>query len=149
VDPPFLAGVSGVSAWPVIVVAAGPKGYGGTATGAVAVVSALEQRSRWIGTSRRASAVALYVYDPTDVDVTASEMLRLSRLEYTPADGYFLKRHGDLLRPGTTRLRLDVGVYHFKSLRDVQVRIHRPEVVRVLTSSGVLPSPGVHPGRQP
>jgi hypothetical protein len=76
----------------------------------------------------------LYVYAATDVDVTATEILRLSRLAYAPADGYFLQRHGDLQPPGTTRLRLEVGVYHFKSLRDVQLRIHRPDAVRVLTA---------------
>jgi hypothetical protein len=78
-----------------------------------------EHRRPWTSTTHRTPAVALYVYDPTDIDVTATEILRLSRLAYTPAAGYFLQRHGDLLHPGTTTLRLDVGVYHFKSLRDV------------------------------
>jgi hypothetical protein len=103
-------------------------------------VSVLEHQAEsvdgWSSTAHRAPAVALYVYDATDVDVTAMEILRLSRLAYTPTDGYFLQRHGDLLRPGTTRLRLEVGVYHFKSVRDVQLRIHRPDAVRVLTPGG-------------
>jgi hypothetical protein len=110
-------------------------------------VEAVDDPGGWTSTTHRASAVALYVYEPTDVDVTASEVLRLSRLDYTAADGYFLQRHGDLLRPGMTRLRLDVGVYHFKSLRDVQVRIHRADAVTVLTSRASSPGPDPGSGR--
>jgi hypothetical protein len=97
-------------------------------------------------TRHRTSAVALYVNEPTDIDVTATEILRLSRLARTPADGFFLQHHGDLLQPGTTRLRLEIGVYHFKSLRDVQLHIHRPDAVQVVTRN-VSPGPDVYPGR--
>ena len=88
--------------------------------------------------SRRASSVALYVYDTAEVELAATERLRLSRLAYSPADGFVLEPYGDLIGPGTTRLRLEVGVYHFKSIRDVQLRIHQAGAVQVMTPQGPL-----------
>jgi hypothetical protein len=86
-----------------------------------------------IGGTRRAPAVALYVYEAADVDLTLSETLRLSRLVYSPTDGYVLEHHGDLIRPGTTKLRLEVGVFHFKSINDVRLRIDPPDAVLIVT----------------
>lgn len=114
---------------------AGKGGEGAQAEGAstLDIEHRQGQASPVTGSIRRASAVALYVYDAADVELTASETLRLSRLAYSSNDGYFLERHGDLLQPGTTRLRLMVGVYHFKSAHDVQLRIHQAGAVKVVT----------------
>jgi hypothetical protein len=43
-------------------------------------------------------------------------------------------------------LRLEVGVYHFKSLRDVQLRIHRADAVTVVTPRGSSPGPDPRSG---
>lgn len=122
-----LAGLRGVRAWS----GAFDPGTEGVLT--LRVEHRQGQASPVTGGIRPASAVALYVYDAADVELTASETLRLSRLAYSANDGYFLERHGDLLQPGTTSLRLEVGVYHFKSARDVRLRIHQAGAVKVVT----------------
>ncbi|HEX6871233.1 MAG TPA: hypothetical protein VF163_09055 [Micromonosporaceae bacterium] len=88
--------------------------------------------------SRRASAVALYVYERAEVELTITETLRLSRLAHTPSDGFFLERHGELLPPGCHRLALATGVYHFKSVNDVHVRLLQPEKIQVVTPQGPM-----------
>lgn len=64
-------------------------------------------------------AVALYAYAASEVQVTAQETLAVDRLAYTAADGFVAERHGELLPPGTTALRLDEGVYHFRAVANV------------------------------
>lgn len=93
---------------------------------------------RSVLSSRPASAVALYVYERATVELTVTEVLRLSRLAHSPTDGFVLERYGELLPPGTVELRLDVGVYHFKSARDVRLRIGGSGAVRVVTPRGPL-----------
>ncbi len=109
-----------------------------------------EQANRWNSSTHRTSAVALYVYDAADVELTITEILRLSHLAYSSADGFVLEQHGDLLRPGTTRLRLEVGVYHFKCVNDVQLRIDQSDAVQVVTPQTApadlrVPLPGRRP----
>lgn len=97
---------------------------------------------RVAGTARKATsvgaclAVALYVYAASEVRVTAQETLGIDRLAYTEADGFVAERHGELLPPGTTTLRLDEGVYHFRAVANVQLALSQDSAVTVVETNG-------------
>ncbi|MFC0533014.1 hypothetical protein [Phytohabitans kaempferiae] len=77
--------------------------------------------------------VALYVYEASDVEFTAEETVRLDRLAYSAESGFVAERHGDLLQPGTTALRLEKGVYHFRTGHDAGLRVDPAGAVTVRT----------------
>lgn len=68
-------------------------------------------------------AAALYVYAASDVEFGTHESLRLDKLAYSQTDGYVAEHHGGLLPAGTTTVRLQEGVYHFRAAGDVQFRV--------------------------
>src|SRR5262245_22363915 len=78
--------------------------------------------------------VLLYVSAPGDIDLTAQETVRLDRIEYSTVDGFTADRYGDLLRPGTNRVRLEPGVYHFRTLHDARLHVVQPGAVTVAAS---------------
>ena len=78
--------------------------------------------------------VRLYVYEPSDVELDAREKVQMHRLAYSDRDGFSAEKHGGLLRPGTSRLRLETGVYHFRTLDDAALRIAAGGRVTVLGS---------------
>jgi len=86
-----------------------------------------------------ASFVVLLVNTSAEVEFTSREAIRLDRLAYTEMDGYFADRHGDLLQ-GATRLRLDEGVYHFRAVRDVDLRVADSAAVTVVAAPSFLTS---------
>jgi hypothetical protein len=79
--------------------------------------------------------VVLYVHASSDIELTARETVRLDRLAYSEADGFVAERHGDLLEPGTTQVRLAEGVYHFRTAHDAQLRVADPDSVTVVAPS--------------
>jgi hypothetical protein len=56
------------------------------------------------------------------LELHVRETVRLDRLTPT-ADGYVAEQHGALLAPGVTQLQLEAGLYHLRTLEDVQLRI--------------------------
>jgi len=97
---------------------------------------------------------ALYVYEPSHVEVSTHETVRLDRLAYSQADGWTVQRHGDLLQPGTTTVGLEPGVYRFRTTTDAQVRLGQDSSVTVVTPPTTngdkdvppMPRPKVVPG---
>lgn len=81
-------------------------------------------------------AVALYVYTASEVRVTTQETLGVDRLAHTAADGFVAERYGGLLPPGTTTLRLDEGVYHFRAVANVQLALTKDSLVTVVETNG-------------
>ena len=79
--------------------------------------------------------VRLYVYEPSDVELDAREKVQLRRLAYSAVHGFTAERHGGLLPPGTSRLRLDPGVYHFRALDDAALRVASGGAVTVVDDS--------------
>ena len=66
---------------------------------------------------------ALYVYQPSVVEMDVHEHVRVDSLTYSEADGFTLQHHGELLPPGTNRLLLEAGVYHFRTVNDADLRV--------------------------
>jgi hypothetical protein len=70
--------------------------------------------------------VALYVSEPSQVELTVADHVRLDRVTEASAE-----RHGDLIRPGTTSMNLAEGTYLFRTGADAQVRADA-EVIQVI-----------------
>ena len=81
------------------------------------------------------AAVALYVPQAATIDITAREQLRLDRLVHDADTGYSLQRHGPLIAPGATALRLPAGVYHFRAEQDVTVDVTEAGAVRFVAQA--------------
>jgi len=71
--------------------------------------------------------VALYVAAPAVVSLTVHDHVQLDRLTGTSAE-----RYGDLVRPGTTPVRLAAGTYVFRTTGDAQVQLGQDTPVHVL-----------------
>src|SRR5437763_15744901 len=67
--------------------------------------------------------VNMYVDQPSCIELSVRETVRIDRLQPTAADGYVAKQHGALLAPGVTQLQLEAGLYHFRTLDDAQLRV--------------------------
>jgi hypothetical protein len=80
-------------------------------------------------------AVVLYVAAPTTVMLTAHETVRIDRLERSADSGVTAGRHGELLRPGTSTIRLDRGTYHFRTASDARLHVTDPDSVMMSTSA--------------
>jgi hypothetical protein len=96
--------------------------------------------------------VALYVYEPSNVVLSAPETVRLDRLAFSQPGGWTTEQHGDLLPPGSSTLRLGPGVYHFRTLSDAQLRLAPASSVQVITprlASGKDPWPEPPPPPPP
>ena len=65
----------------------------------------------------------MYVDQPSCIELHVRETVRLDRLQPTAANGYVVEQHGALLMPGVTRLQLEAGMYHFRTLNDAQLRV--------------------------
>lgn len=64
---------------------------------------------------------------PAVVSLTVHDHVQLDRLTGTSAE-----RHGDLLPPGTTSVRLAAGTYVFRTLAEAQVQLGEGTPVQVL-----------------
>ena len=82
---------------------------------------------RWTAAAYTCLMVALYVAEPAVVSLTVHDHVQLDRLTGTSAE-----RHGGLISPGTTRVRLAAGTYVFRTTADAQVQLGEDTPVHVL-----------------
>ena len=85
---------------------------------------------RWPAAAYTCLMVALYVAEPAIVNLTVHDHVRLDRLTGTSAE-----RHGDLVPPGTTPVRLAAGTYVFRTTADAQVQLNEGTPVEVTAVS--------------
>lgn len=71
--------------------------------------------------------VALYVAEPAVVSLTVHDHVQLDQVTGTSA-----QRHGSLIPPGTTQVRLAAGTYLFRTTADAQVQLAEGAPVHVL-----------------
>jgi hypothetical protein len=81
---------------------------------------------RWTAAAYTCLMVALYVAAPAVVTLTVHDHVQLDRVTGTSAE-----RHGDLLPPGTTPVRLAAGTYLFRTTSDAQVQLNDGAAVSV------------------
>ena len=81
---------------------------------------------RWTAAAYTCLMVALYVAEPAIVSLTVHDHVQLDRLTGTSAE-----RHGGLLPPGTTPVRLAAGTYVFRTTGDAQVQLNKGAAVEV------------------
>jgi hypothetical protein len=92
--------------------------------------------------------VALHVKQPSVVELTVGDKVQLDRL-MPVSHGYVAERHGDLVGPGVTMLRLDQGCYFFKTLSDAHLRVVQGGVETAVATIGKdppSPPPDAGPG---
>jgi hypothetical protein len=65
----------------------------------------------------------MYVDRPICLELHVQETVRIDRLQHRAADEYVAAQYGALLTPGVTKLQLDKGRYHFRTLEDAQLRV--------------------------
>jgi hypothetical protein len=82
---------------------------------------------RWTAAAYTCLMVALYVAEPAIVSLTVHDHVQLDRVTGTSAE-----RHGGLVPPGTTQVRLAAGTYVFRTTGDAQVQLGEDTPVRVL-----------------
>ena len=80
----------------------------------------------WAAAAYSSLMVALYVAEPAIVSLTVHDHVRLDRVTGTSAE-----RHGGLLPPGTTPVRLAAGTYVFRTTGDAQVQLSEDTPVHV------------------
>jgi len=85
---------------------------------------------RWTPAAYTCLMVALYVAESAVVNLTVHDHVRLDRLTGTSAE-----RHGDLVPPGTTPVRLAAGTYVFRTTGDAQVQLSEDTPVHVLAAT--------------
>jgi hypothetical protein len=85
---------------------------------------------RWTNTAYTCLMVALYVAEPSHIQLTVQDRVRIDRVTATGVE-----QHGELMQPGTASVYLTEGVYYFRSTRDVQVHLAGNAAVRVLAES--------------
>jgi hypothetical protein len=71
---------------------------------------------------RKALHVTLNVLEPSTVDLTVGEKVQLDRLVPSRA-GHVAERRGGLLKPGSTTMALEPGLYFFKTLSDAHLKV--------------------------
>jgi hypothetical protein len=87
---------------------------------------------------RKPLQVSLQVKRPSVVELTVGDKVQLDRL--APAShGYVAERHGDLIEPGVTTLRLDQGCYFFKTMSEAHLRVVQGGVETTAISLGKDP----------
>jgi hypothetical protein len=81
---------------------------------------------RWTAAAYICLMVALYVAEPSIVNLTVHDHVQLDRVTGTSAE-----RHGGLLPPGTTQVHLAAGTYVFRTTGDAQVQLDESAAVSV------------------
>lgn len=87
-----------------------------------------------------ASMVILWVHVASEIELTVREVVRLDHIVHSAADGPTAGRYGDLIQPGRSVLRLEEGVYHFRTLHDADLRIADATAISVTTPDDDLTS---------
>ena len=85
---------------------------------------------RWTAAGDTCLMVALTVAEPAVVSLTVHDHVQLDRVTGTSAE-----RHGDLIAPGTTPVRLAAGTYVFRTTADAQVQLGKDAPVHVLVAA--------------
>src|SRR3954471_18439843 len=65
---------------------------------------------RWTNAAYTCLMVALYVAEPSHVQLTVQDRVRIDRVT---ASG--VEQHGELMQPGTTSVHLAEGTYYFRT----------------------------------
>jgi hypothetical protein len=81
---------------------------------------------RWTAAAYTSLMVALYVAEPTVVNLTVHDHVQLDRVTGTSAE-----RYGGLIPPGTTPVRLAAGTYVFRTTGDAQVQLVQQTAIHV------------------
>jgi hypothetical protein len=81
---------------------------------------------RWTASAYTCLMVALYVAEPAIVNLTVHDHVQLDRVTGTSAE-----RHGGLISPGSTPVRLAAGTYVFRTTGDAQVQLDESAAVSV------------------
>jgi len=89
----------------------------------------------WTAAAYTCLMVALYVAEPAVVSLTVHDHVQLDRVTGTSAE-----RHGDLVPPGTTPVRLAAGTYVFRTTGDAQVQLDKGTAVEVTAWPGLSPA---------
>ncbi|HKT00265.1 MAG TPA: hypothetical protein VJT31_12100 [Rugosimonospora sp.] len=84
------------------------------------------------GTAYTCLMVALYVHEPSQVELTVQDHVRVDRVVPSDTRGTSLERYGPLVPPGTVSLELAPGAYYLRTTRDAQVRLADPAAVQVV-----------------
>lgn len=92
--------------------------------------------------------VTVYVREPSEVELGTQESVQLDRVMRRAGEGAVHLRHGGLLRAGANRVELERGVYAFRALRDVDLRVVHGGVDVVTSAAGKDPWP-TPPARDP
>jgi hypothetical protein len=71
--------------------------------------------------------VALYVSEPSQVELTVADHVRLDRVTRDS-----VQAQGDLIQPGTTSVNLAEGTYLFRTTGDAQIQLADPQAVQVV-----------------
>ena len=71
---------------------------------------------------KKALHVTLNIREPSMVNLTVAEKVQLDRL-VPSRTGHVAERRGDLLKPGSTTLVLEPGLYFFKTLADAHLKV--------------------------
>ena len=87
---------------------------------------------RWTAAAYTSLMVALTVAEPAVVSLTVHDHVQLDRLTGASAG-----RHGDLIPPGTTQVRLAAGTYVFRTTADAQVQLNESAAVSVTATTQV------------
>ena len=80
----------------------------------------------WTAAAYTCLMVALTVAEPVVVSLTVHDHVQLDRVTGTSAE-----RHGSLIPPGTTPVRLAAGTYVFRTTADAQVQLDTGAPVQV------------------
>ena len=81
---------------------------------------------RWSAAAYSCLTVALYVAQPSQVELTVQDHVRVDRIVGAGAE-----RVGELVPPGTTAVYLAAGTYLFRTTRDAVVRLTDAAAVQV------------------
>jgi hypothetical protein len=88
-----------------------------------------------------ATMVILQVHAASEIELTVQEVVRLDTVVHSAADGATADRYGDLIQPGRTVVRLEEGVYHFRTVRDADLRIADATAIEVVTPAFLTSDP--------
>lgn len=92
--------------------------------------------------------VTVYVREPSELELRTRESVQLDRVVRRDDEGVVHRRHGALLRAGANRVQLERGVYAFRALGDVDLRVVHGGV-DVVTGPGAKDPWPAPPARDP
>jgi hypothetical protein len=85
---------------------------------------------RWTNAAYTCLMVALYVAEPSHIQLTVQDRVRIDRITATGAE-----QHGELVQPGTTSVYLAEGTYYFRTTQNAHVQLADNAAVRVIAEN--------------